>query len=119
MKKILADESVDFRIVVALREDGYQVNAVIELNAGIGDDEVLALANEMNAIILTEDKDFGELTYRFNKPNKGILLFRISGDVIDTKIEVLRKVLNEYGEKLTGKFTVVTLKKIRIKAIDR
>lgn len=90
MKKILADESVDFRIVRSLREDNYQVEAIIQLNSGIGDREVLTLASEIDAIRLTEDKGFGELTYRLRKPNKGIPLFRMSGESIDTKIRLLK-----------------------------
>lgn len=118
MKKILADESVDFRIVRSLRDENYQVEAIIELNPGIRDDEVLAFANEIDAILLTEDKDFGELTYRLRKPNKGILLFRMSGESIDTKIRLLKKVLEEYGEKLGDKFTVITVKKVRMKKLN-
>lgn len=118
MKKILADESVDFRIVKALRQSGYQIEAIIELSPGIRDDEVLELANKIDAILLTEDKDFGELTYRLKKSNQGILLFRMSGEVIGTKVDLLKKVLSEYSEKLTGKFTVVTVRKIRVKPLD-
>jgi len=118
MKKMLADESVDFRIVRSLREENYQVEAIIELNPGISDEEVLTLANEVDAILLTEDKDFGELTYRLKKPNKGILLFRMSGESIETKVQLLIKVLKEHGEKLADKFTVITVKKVRIKKFD-
>lgn len=119
MKKILADESVDFRIVKALRNDAYQIEAVIEISPGIKDEEVLILANKLDAILLTEDTDFGELTYRLRKPNKGIILFRLSGEDIDSKIKLLKKVLDEFGDKLENKFTVVTVKKIRIKDFDQ
>lgn len=118
MKKILADESVDFRIVRSLREDSYQVEAIIELSPGISDDEVLTLANEIDAILLTEDKDFGELTYRLKKPNKGVLLFRMSGEAIETKVSLIKKVLESYGEKLGDKFTVITVKKVRMRKLD-
>lgn len=63
MKRFLADESVDFRIIKSLRGK-YDVQAVIEIHAGITDEEVLQLANHMEALLLTEDKDFGELTFR-------------------------------------------------------
>ena len=61
---ILADESVDFNIVRRLREDDYKVQAVIETSPGISDEAVLVAANKLEAILLTEDTDFGELTYR-------------------------------------------------------
>ena len=118
MKKILADESVDFRLVKSLREAEQEVKAIIELSPGISDDEVLTLANRLNAILLTEDKDFGELTYRLKKPNKGILLFRLSGESTENKIRILKQILTEYGERLGDSFTVVTVNKVRIKKMS-
>ena len=49
---------------------------------------------------------------------KGILLFRMSGERVDTKIKTLKEVLFKYGEELAGKFTVVTVRKVRIKNLD-
>lgn len=57
--KLVADESVDFPIVVALRADGHDVVAVVELAPGINDEKVLELANQRKALLLTGDKDFG------------------------------------------------------------
>ncbi|MCB9282666.1 MAG: DUF5615 family PIN-like protein [Lewinellaceae bacterium] len=47
MEKFLADESEDFRIVTHLREDGYEIEAIVEINPSISDEEVLALANKV------------------------------------------------------------------------
>ncbi|MCB9282635.1 MAG: DUF5615 family PIN-like protein [Lewinellaceae bacterium] len=115
MEKFLADESVDFRIVTHLREDGYEIEAIVEINPSISDEEVLTLANEMEAILVTEDKDFGELTYRLKKPNQGIVLIRMSGVQIEEKIEKIRQVLENYLEDLRRKFTVISKDKVRIK----
>ena len=52
MKKFLADESVDFRIVRSLRNDGYEVEAIVELTPSISDDEILKMAIELEAIWL-------------------------------------------------------------------
>ena len=115
MKKFLADESVDFRIVKSLREDGYEVQAIVELDPGINDDDILKMAVELEAILLTEDKDFGELTFRLQKPNKGIILIRMSGVPIENKVKKLKEVLEKYLEELSGKFTVISSKKVRIR----
>lgn len=61
---IVADESVDFRIVEVVRENSISVLSIAESNPSISDAEVLAIAVEQNALLLTEDKDFGELVYR-------------------------------------------------------
>lgn len=60
----LADEGVDFPIVQRLRNDEHQLLYVAETDPGISDENVLAAANEKNAMLLTADKDFGELVYR-------------------------------------------------------
>jgi predicted nuclease of predicted toxin-antitoxin system len=59
--KFLADEGVDKQIVDRLRQVGHSVWYVAEMEPGISDDEVLNLANRENDILLTADKDFGEL----------------------------------------------------------
>lgn len=60
----LADENVDQQIVDQLRKNGHDVLYVIEMEPGISDDEVLARANRRGALLLTADKDFGELIFR-------------------------------------------------------
>ena len=61
--RFLADESCDFAVVRALREAGHDVAAVRELSLGVADDVVINLAVRENRILLTEDKDFGQLVY--------------------------------------------------------
>jgi len=60
----LADESVDQSIVAGLRQEGHDVVYVAELSPSISDDEVLREANDRGALLLTADKDFGELVVR-------------------------------------------------------
>ncbi len=61
--KILADESVDFRIVVELANKGFEVISVLQNHQGILDKEVLELARQYNALLLTEDSDFEDIYY--------------------------------------------------------
>lgn len=64
MDKLVADESVAYEIVEKLKGSGFEVISILEFKPGINDEEVLDLALKEQAILLTEDKDFGELTYR-------------------------------------------------------
>jgi predicted nuclease of predicted toxin-antitoxin system len=118
MKRLLADESVDFRIVKALRENDFEVDAIIEISFGITDEEVLKLANELEAVLITSDKDFGELTYRLKKSSFGIILLRFQNIKIEQQIELVLEILDKYESELEYKFTVVTNDKIRIKNIE-
>jgi predicted nuclease of predicted toxin-antitoxin system len=58
-------------IVTGLRHIGYSVYAISEKLPSLSDKEVLLVAFENNALLITEDKDFGELVYRFQLQHKG------------------------------------------------
>lgn len=62
--KLVADESIDRQIVEHLRKDGHLISYVAEMEPGISDDFVLNLANREHALLLTADKDFGEMVFR-------------------------------------------------------
>ena len=66
--KFLADESCDFAVVRALRTAGHDVTAITEINPGAADEIVLGLARSEARALLTEDKDFGLLTYVGKRP---------------------------------------------------
>lgn len=76
--KILADESVDRAIVERLRQHNYQVWYVAEMEPGISDGVVLNFANREEAILLTADKDFGEIVFRQKRTAKGVILIRLA-----------------------------------------
>ena len=63
MLQFLADESCDFAAVRALRTEGFDVLSVAEAMAGADDESVIALSLRDNRILLTEDKDFGQLVF--------------------------------------------------------
>ncbi len=58
---LVADEGVDKPIVDALRNAGFDVQYILETHRGAEDDRILAIANIQQRILLTQDKDFGEL----------------------------------------------------------
>ena len=60
----VADENVDAAVVRALREAGHEVTWIAEIEPAATDEQVLNLADEQRAVLVTEDKDFGELVYR-------------------------------------------------------
>jgi predicted nuclease of predicted toxin-antitoxin system len=113
--KILADESIESEIVAALREAGHSVADIKETSPGIEDEQVLSLASETDSILLTNDKDFGELIYRDRHFSKGVILLRFGKLEIAERIELLKTVLEERTAALFGAFTVVTAVGIRIR----
>lgn len=103
----LADECVAAPLVARLREAGHDVLYMAERTAGATDDAALALAQAEGRLLLTEDKDFGELAVRWRRPVPGLVLVRI-----DPKLPLLRWVrvaaaIERYGDELLGRYTVV------------
>ena len=112
---LLADENIDKEIVDGLRLDGYEVLYVAEMEPGISDDKVLNLANNSNALMLTFDKDFGELVFRRKLINNGVILIRLSGISQDTKVDIVKRALKQHSKKMNKSFTVITSGSIRIR----
>jgi predicted nuclease of predicted toxin-antitoxin system len=74
--RFLADESCDFAVVQALRSEGYNVVAIAEIAPGSDDEAVMELAAREGRLLLTEDKDFGQLVYARQQATGGVLLLR-------------------------------------------
>jgi predicted nuclease of predicted toxin-antitoxin system len=113
--KFVADENIDLPLIARLRKDGHNVYAVIEMSAGISDDEVLKQANEQGVVLLTADKDFGELVYRDRRYTCGIVLIRLSGLTTIEKVEIVANVVTKHGNELENAFTVISPRNLRIR----
>lgn len=110
---IVADESVDFRIVESLRNAEIVVVAIAEESPSISDKDVLNIAVKKNALLLTEDKDFGELVFRLRLPHNGILLIRIFEK--EPMIKLIAEIIQKNYSNLMNNFSVLDENKLRIK----
>jgi predicted nuclease of predicted toxin-antitoxin system len=115
----LADECCDAALVDALRTAGHDVLYVTESLRGASDKAVLARAFSENRILLTEDKDFGELVYRLHRPAHGIVLLRFDIADRDKKIPRMRVLLAEEAERLPGALVVLESGKVRVRPLNR
>lgn len=119
MKGIVADESVDFGIIIRLRQMGISVVSISEDSSGIKDIEVLQIATDTQCLLITEDKDFGELTYRLKLSHYGILLIRLSDLARKERIELVAETILNHLEKLNCNFSVLNKNGLRIKTKNR
>ena len=69
--RIVADESVEAYVSAALRDSGHEVLEIAQLAPGISDEKVLSLALDRGELLITNDKDFGELVFVSDKNIKG------------------------------------------------
>jgi predicted nuclease of predicted toxin-antitoxin system len=112
---LLADEGVDFPIVCALRALGHRVPWIAEESPGISDAEILNRAAAEEVLLLTGDKDFGELVWRHRLPHAGVLLLRLSGLSESEKIQLVCRIITERAPQLVGNFSVLTPRELRIR----
>ena len=105
--RFVADESVDRQIVDRLRVDGHRVWSVAEMEPGISDEIVLGLTSREEALLLTADKDFGELVFRQRRVTSGIVLIRLFGLSQARKSEVISAAISEHTTELPTAFAVI------------
>lgn len=113
--KFVVDESSGQSIVNELRRLGHDAISIQELFPGIDDPPILEIAVDDERIVITNDKDFGELVYRSGLPHAGVVLFRLEDESAGNRVRMMKKVLQACGDKLIKSFTVATEKKIRIR----
>jgi predicted nuclease of predicted toxin-antitoxin system len=101
--------------VERLRQSGYRVWYVAEMEPEISNDVVLGLANREGAILLTADKDFGELVFRQWRMTRGIILIRLAGISPARKAEIVASALAAHGGEMAQAFTVITPGAVRIR----
>jgi predicted nuclease of predicted toxin-antitoxin system len=112
---LVADEGVDRAVVERLRQDGHEVLYVAELSPSVSDEEVLQQANARNAVLLTADKDFGDLVFRQGLAQYGVVLLRLAGLANATKAEIVAEVCRDRTAELVRSFSVVSAGQVRIR----
>jgi predicted nuclease of predicted toxin-antitoxin system len=109
-----ADESCDFAVVRALRDDGFDVLAVSEYTRRSDDRELIEQATRQGRILLTEDKDFGWLVFVSGSESPGVILIRFPGNARTTLVETILQIVREQADRLPGAFVVAQPGHIRI-----
>jgi predicted nuclease of predicted toxin-antitoxin system len=115
--RIIANENVMATVVGELRNRGHDVFWVKESMPKSADDAILARAQSEQRLVLTHDKDFGELAFRYGLPAEcGVFLIRLSGGGRQADVD---QVLNaiESRNDWAGHFSVATRGRIRMRPL--
>ncbi len=112
--QFLANENFPIPSVKLLREAGYDVKSIAQDFQGISDPEVIQIAQKENRIILTFDKDYGELLFKNTtiKP-PAVVFFRFKGMEPVYAGSLLKSVLESQNFELNNCFTVIDENNIR------
>jgi predicted nuclease of predicted toxin-antitoxin system len=109
----LADECVAAPLIAFLRSERHDVLYVGESASGLSDPDVIALALREKRLLLTEDKDFGDLVFRRERMVPGLVLMRIAPENAALKARRLAAATERYGETLFGRYTVIEAGRFR------
>jgi len=117
--RFLADESCDYRVVSALRSAGHDVVAIVEQDRGAADQQVFARARREQRILLTEDKDFGQLAVAAEMgPAGGLILIRCPEEARGQLAQSISLLVEHEGERLHGSIVVWTPRRVRLRQIS-
>jgi predicted nuclease of predicted toxin-antitoxin system len=111
--RFLVDECTGPKTAQWLRDQGHEVFSVYDQARGADDDAIIEKAFNENWILITNDKDFGEKVYREQRLHHGIIFLRLADDRATNKIDVMRRLLESYVDRLPDRFVVVTETRVR------
>ena len=112
--KFIVDECVGNSVAQWLQESNYDTLSICPEFQGLHDEEILQKAYQENRILVTSDKDFGDMIFRSQRPHCGILLLRLINEHPINKIRVLEQILKHHAHELENNFVVATEATVRI-----
>ena len=115
----LANENFPLLSFRLLREVGHRVVSIIQEAPGSKDEDILRRAHTEKLIILTFDRDYGELIYRHRAfPPAGVVYFRFAPATPAEPSEILINLINEIHLALSDKFTIIERGRVRQRSLS-
>lgn len=112
--RFLANENFPYPSIKLLRQAGYFVSSIGELYPGISDNQVIVKAKTDNLIILTFDKDYGEIIFKHGQENPpAVIFYRFKGERPEIAGQILLDLIINGNFNFDNKFTVVEKENIR------
>lgn len=112
--QFLANENFPYPSAHLLKKEGFSITTISETNPGISDKKVIELAKQNNSIILTFDKDYGEIIFHYGLPDPpAVVFFRYKGNDPEAAGDMLLELIKNDEVKLNDCFTVIDIDGIR------
>ena len=108
MLRFLVDESSGKKLSDALNDAGYDALYCGEVLKEADDKEVLEEAKRDRRILITNDKDFGELIFRQLRPSCGVILMRLRVDTPENRIKHILSSAKNFGGRLYELFVILS-----------
>ncbi len=115
--RFLANENIPVKSSHFLKEQGHNITHIGEDNPSIKDEEVMSIANKEDRIIITFDRDYGNLIFRDGYNAPGVIYLRLQDYTPTSPGEFLQSLINSDQYVFKGYFTVVSETNIRQRKI--
>lgn len=112
--KFIVDENIGFRIVEFLRAEKHDILYVAEKIKSFDDISILKIAFKEKRILITKDKDFGDLVFRKNFPHSGVIFLRLSNNNGVNTIKFLTFLLKMENINFNKSFITVRDHNVRV-----
>jgi len=112
--RFLVDECTGPAVAQWLRDQSHEVFSVFKEARGMSDDNILAKAYSENWVLITNDKDFGEMVYREKRLHHGVIFLRLRDERAASKIDAIEKLFDGHRDQLVNTFVVVTETQVRL-----
>lgn len=113
--KFLVDAGVGRKVEQWLIATNHDVKTVRAIDPKMPDYAILQIAVNENRIVVTMDKDFGEMVYRDTQIHAGVLLLRLDEATSEEKVRVVAQIIQDHAGKLEGRFSVYQSGRLRIR----
>lgn len=115
--RFLADENVPRVVIERLRAERHEVISVAETKPSAPDDEILNVAEADSRILITGDRDFGEMVVRQRLGLRGVLLLELDRLPNAMRAETVMQVVSAHGERLAGNLVVIEPGRVRVRPL--
>ncbi len=113
--RFIIDVNVGRSIEKILIERGFDVISVRDIDPRMTDAEILNRAVKDDRIVVTQDKDFGELIYNSGKLHAGVLLLRMEGESRESRSKLFQEIIEKHIHILANHFCVYHNSSLRVK----
>ena len=114
---IVIDENVEQHWIELLRQKGYKLLLISQVAPRSSDSQVIEIAKQHKGILLTEDKDFGELVFSHNIQSLSIFFLRYDQPQYAQIETALLKTIEEFLTLEEHYFVTITMNNIRIRKL--
>lgn len=112
--ELLIDECLGPTVARWLKGEGHDVVSIFDAARGMDDAQIFAWAVREDRVLVTADKDFGDLVFRDHRDHRGVILLRLDDMTSANVIRVLSELFAQHGDQIDHHFVVVTETGVRV-----